>query len=269
MSWRDYISSGLLEQYVLGMTSPEENKQVREAAEQSAEIRKEIASIQEALETYIKAHSMEPPAHLKDKILSKISEKPKQESISRASETVGFSLSKLFAWLFFALLLVLGYLYFSVLDLNKTALEENKTLRADYQQLQDNCDSINQISNQTRQQFFALRHEATQTVRMSGTTLPHAPDAIANIYYNPSEKTAFLDVINLPAPPAGKQYQLWSIVATGPTSMGVFDIPNNNASLQTVPFILDSQAFAVTLEDVGGVESPTLEQMYVIGNVSG
>lgn len=38
-------------------------------------------------------------------------------------------------------------------------------------------------------------------------------------------------------------------------------------TLLCIPFIDNPRAFAVTLEPRGGSENPTLEQMYVIGEV--
>ena len=78
---------------------------------------------------------------------------------------------------------------------------------------------------------------------------------------------AYLDVIDLPAPPTNKQYQLWAIVDGQPVDMGVFDNAVGVKTFEAVPFIANAQAFAVTVEDIGGSPTPSLETMVVIGNV--
>jgi anti-sigma-K factor RskA len=102
---------------------------------------------------------------------------------------------------------------------------------------------------------------------MKGTAL--SEDAFAFVYVNNIRKTSFLDVVKLPDPPAEKQYQLWAIVDGKPTDMGVFALTTENGALQTVPFIENAQAYAVTLEPKGGSVAPTLDQMYVVGSVKG
>ena len=76
-------------------------------------------------------------------------------------------------------------------------------------------------------------------------------------------------VNNLPAPTSGKQYQLWAILNGQPVDLGV--IPNDifvqkKALLLTMKNTIGAQAFAITLEKMGG--NPTPEgQMYTLGNL--
>ncbi|MGB3617133.1 MAG: anti-sigma factor, partial [Catalinimonas sp.] len=78
---------------------------------------------------------------------------------------------------------------------------------------------------------------------------------------------AYLQVVDLPVPPAGKQYQLWGIAGGQPVSMGVFNLPTGGAELQAVAAVPNAQAYAVTLEPTGGSPTPTLDQMYVMGEI--
>jgi mannose-6-phosphate isomerase-like protein (cupin superfamily) len=58
----EYINSGILEMYVLGLTSPEENKEVEKLSILHPEIKEEIESISNALITYseTKAPKIDP-----------------------------------------------------------------------------------------------------------------------------------------------------------------------------------------------------------------
>ena len=72
----------------------------------------------------------------------------------------------------------------------------------------------------------------------------------------------------MPDIPSDKQYQLWAIVDGKPIDMGVFDLQLEVNELIEIPHIENAQAFAVTLEKRGGVASPTMEAMYVLGETS-
>ena len=65
-----YINSGILEMYVLGMTSEEENLEVSQMASLNPEIQKEIEEISIALEIDASKKSTEPSITLKPFILA-------------------------------------------------------------------------------------------------------------------------------------------------------------------------------------------------------
>ena len=69
---KNYIESGILELYVLGMTSTEESAEVQEVAMQHEEIRTEIDRICEATEEYAQAHAVKPPITLKPFLMASI-----------------------------------------------------------------------------------------------------------------------------------------------------------------------------------------------------
>ncbi|MEO8235247.1 MAG: cupin domain-containing protein [Flavobacterium sp.] len=56
---QDYINSGILELYVLGMTTDEENIEITKLAEENIEVKKEIDAISEALQITSEAFSPE------------------------------------------------------------------------------------------------------------------------------------------------------------------------------------------------------------------
>ncbi len=97
-----------------------------------------------------------------------------------------------------------------------------------------------------------------------------SPEASAKIYWNMQNQAVFVDANSLPQPPEGMVYQVWQISYRPfrPVSIGLLDDFNAN---QTKIFSVDNaesaNAFGITLEPAGGSESPTLEQLYVIGKV--
>jgi mannose-6-phosphate isomerase-like protein (cupin superfamily) len=68
----NYINSGILELYVLGMTSDEETLEVTELAEKHIEIRQEIDAIATALQTTAESFSPEISPAVKEMIMATI-----------------------------------------------------------------------------------------------------------------------------------------------------------------------------------------------------
>ncbi len=74
MNIKKYIASGILEQYVLGITSDDESKEVERNAQQYSEIREEIKSIELTLERFARLQSIAVPKNLLSRIKSKIND---------------------------------------------------------------------------------------------------------------------------------------------------------------------------------------------------
>jgi anti-sigma-K factor RskA len=113
-------------------------------------------------------------------------------------------------------------------------------------------------------QVQVLRNDEFKTIDLAGT--PAAPTAKARVLYNAATKAVYVDVRNLPAPPAGKQYQLWALDQGKPVDAGVLAAATTAGdSLQQMKDISSAQAFAMTVEPEGGSENPTLATMTVLG----
>lgn len=87
--------------------------------------------------------------------------------------------------------------------------------------------------------------------------------ARARAYISPT-RGLFFAAEGLPPLPAGRTYQLWTIVAGAPVSHGVFDLPADGRAqvlAQAPPGPVD--AVAVTIEPAGGVPSPTGDKVLV------
>ncbi|MEJ7913954.1 MAG: anti-sigma factor, partial [Chitinophagaceae bacterium] len=103
---------------------------------------------------------------------------------------------------------------------------------------------------------------------MPGTNVKTSPDtgSLATVYWDRRTNEVYLLVNKLPEPSSDKQYQLWALVDGKPVDAGVFDARTATA-LVKMKNITNAQGFAVTLENKGGSIAPTMEQMYVLGNV--
>jgi len=100
-----------------------------------------------------------------------------------------------------------------------------------------------------------LRDPASRVVSLSG--VGPSPAAVGRLVWH-DDRGGYLLVENVPAAPAGKAYELWTINAGGPRPAGVFTVDASGRATHPVAATRSPvQVFAVTLEPEGGVPAPT------------
>lgn len=109
-----------------------------------------------------------------------------------------------------------------------------------------------------QRQFEEFLSPATRVIAMSGV---ETPKAHAKVVWNTEKQTWEVHITNLPAPPVGKDYQLWYVTKDAKINAAVFSTgENGNQELKlTIPpeAIKGLSATAVTLEPKGGSPQPT------------
>lgn len=273
MDIKAYIESGILEQFVLGNTSPEETQQVIELSKKYPEIQSEISSIEEGLISFAVSNAVKPSGKLKAQILESIEES--ETKVSEVKETKTLPMTDLPhknqntpRFLMAASLILLGvsiignvWLYqkwnntkteLSSLNLRNNLLVENdKVQQAKYAEI----DSKLQL----------LTNPEVKSVKLKG--LPLMPQAFATIYWNTSKKEVYINASQLQALAENEQYQLWAIVDGKPVDAGVFATEEVQKGIVKMKDAANVQAFAITIEKKGGSLAPTLEKMVLMGEV--
>ena len=107
-------------------------------------------------------------------------------------------------------------------------------------------------------------------IAVLSSTAARAPKAVAVSVWSQDQQAGVLVVDNLPALPAGRDYQLWVIdPAKGtPVSAGVFKVDDKGKvriEFKPVQPIGTADKFAITIEREGGSEIPTLTKLVGIG----
>ena len=260
MNVNDIISSGLLELYVTGAATNEEAVQVLQWAMQYPEVQRELDELQEALENYALSEAVEPGAEIKEKIFSRIQAEPEQQKVVPGNfnrkETVVYSLPSYFKWAAAAcIILLLGSLVLNYTFYNK------------YMDANSELEKEQQIAQTMNKDMDVVTDKNALPVVLNGT--PHAPDALAKIFWMKNTGDVYVDARNLPEVPAGKQYQLWAIVDGKPVDAGIITIETAKGTyhIQKMRSFGKAQAFAITLEKAGGSPTPTMDQMYVMAKI--
>jgi anti-sigma-K factor RskA len=268
MNIREYISSGILESYVLGTASPEEIKEVEKYASMYPEIKAEFEEIEKAMNGYSTEHSVEPPSYLKNKILAKISGETggalaSDETITRPLYQQAPQRADFFYWSVaatFLLLVSTGFAIYFALRINRQDIYIDNMAKANNVL----CDSIRAISSnitQMQNDMAILKDPMYKIVDLKGQKA--APDAKAMVCWCPMDKKVYVEIDKLPPAPQGMQYQLWAIVDGKPISEGMLTA---GTGLHPMKDVDNAQAFAVTLEKQGGSPEPKGD-MYAMGTI--
>lgn len=282
MSSSEFISSGLIEAYVLGAASPEEQREVERMAAQYPDVAKALELAQNDLEAYVQLYAEQPSEQLREKVLSAISEQetprrdPKVIPINRPAKS---SLSIGRAAAAAIVILLVSSVSFNVY-LFTDMRGSQKEMAAAQEQLKKSLDSAQQqyaslrdssaarfasLSNEHRKTLDALATFKNPTTLVMASVKTDAAEAKAKIYWCSQTHMVCVDPMTLPGAPAGKQFELWAIVDGKPVSVGLFNA-GNGADLQMMGVVPKAEAFAVTLEKEGGVPAPE-GPMYVMASL--
>ena len=266
MEVEKYIESGILELYVAGALTEEENLEVYQNAQKYPEIQKEILEIEKAILELTKAVFPKLAnrkgfedirvriGHRKE---TKVVQLPKEEKSNWAAYT-GWAAAVLFG---------AGLLWFytqnSELQSDIQMVEEqNRVLEEQIFEARGSLTSTEELLNDLRDQDISV-------IALGGQEV--SPDSYAKAYWNKRENKVFIDAQGLPEPPDGMVYQVWSLKMDPltPTSMGLLeDFISDDNKVFVLNNPNETEAFGITLEPAGGSESPNLEQLYALGAVS-
>lgn len=262
---QEYISSGVLEMYVMGMLSEEENMLVEEYAEEHPEIKEEIRRIEETLKVYAEKNAPAPSSSVKENIFSSL-DKKNIKTLPPVSRIFAKSVhkSKYLAAASFALFLLSGLvniILWGSLNESKKTINE---LGYENIRLSEENKAAKETIAKTSSELDMLQNPEYRVVKLKG--MEKSPGSMAVVYWNESTKHVYMDPMKLPSPPQGKQYQLWAISGGKPMDAGVLD-PNSKEDMHRMKTMADAEAFAITLEPMGGSVNPTMEEMYVFGKL--
>lgn len=277
MNTQEYIASGIVESYVLGLASADERLSFEQACEQYPAVRQAREAFEQALEEQALAAAVTPPPFTKEKIMTAL------QAETGSPDLDGFSASNqqaivrdlssqpsrrsTFRWLAAAsVVLLVGSTALNFLLYNKyrAASGQLNELLASNQQMASANKVMQTRLDEYTQSINHLKDSNMAVIAMKGQAI--APQSLSTIYWDRQTKDVFLLVNALPMPAEGKQYQLWAIVDNKPVDAGLLDMSQANA-LVKMKNIPRAQAFAITLEKKGGSAVPDLKALYVMGKV--
>jgi anti-sigma-K factor RskA len=268
MNKEKFLKSGLLEQYILGLTNEEESLEVERYAESFPEIAKEIEETQAALEQYAMQYISMPPEELKSKVMSdidtEIAQMNHRNNRNGMASTGTRPTGRRWLTIAFGVLAAVSTIFAFIFYQGKMGAQKNyNQVVSEFATFKSDCEKQQKAKRELDQIYAFFQHPETAPVKLSGSAI--APDAEALAFLNHEQKTAYINLTKLPSPPEGKTYQLWADVEGHMINMGVVDASVQD--FQLVKYIEDAESLNLTLEPKGGSEEPTVELLYVNGIV--
>lgn len=252
MNIKEYISSGVVESYVLGLLSAQERFEFEQYCETYPELKAARESFELAIEKQAMENAVPPPEDIKQRILSAVQQTPKTSKIISMEPTTPRRSSG-FNWLAAAsviLFLVTGYFAYTFYNQNKELKQSNNDMTA----------KVDSLLNERK----VMEGENVTVVNMVPMK-PNAPSA--NIYWDTTSANVYMLIKNMPKLASDKQYQLWSLIDSNglkPTSLGLFDGGQEKVIIK-MDNAQKADAFAITIEKRGNTGGPDLGQLQNMG----
>ncbi|MBK7290309.1 MAG: anti-sigma factor [Chitinophagaceae bacterium] len=252
MNTQEYISSGIVESYVLGLASEEERREFEKMCNQHPEVLAARNAFEIALENQAMQNAIAPSADIKNKIFDTISSSAKIVSIAEAPV-------KKINWFKYAavasVILLAGSLLWNVSLMNK-----NQDLKNNYES------SVAKLSELEKDFNVLQQNPNVKMASMKG--MEASPKSFATVYWDTTSHDVYLLMNNLPKPASDKQYQLWAFLDGQPIDMGLIEISDKPLQLYQLKKAQAAQAFAITLENKGRPDVSKPEgTVYVLGNL--
>lgn len=258
MAGKTHIEPALLEQYVLGITTMEENRAIEVYLAQNPTIAKEIEDSQSALKDFAKEYAIKSPRKSRGKVLKSVKSTPQTKPA--VSPKINMS------WLTgIAAILALGFglMTFLLFQRQTNLVNQISALENKVNQLENNNTQLVSQKEQINQQFALLKDVNTSHVHLKGSSL--SPKALIVVYWNEIDKNAYLNVVDLPEIPTDKSLQLWADVEGEMINMGVLETGNDE--LIKVPYMQNVESLNITLEPKGGSKTPNVAQLFANGKM--
>ena len=254
MNVQEYISSGIVESYVLGLASDEERKEFEQQCTQYPEVMKARMDFELALEKQAMQNAIVPDPALKSKIWNKIGETGKVTPIRDQAPVRKMNWAKYVAAASVTLLIFSLYWNISLYYKNQELKNYYNIASGKIKEMEDDMQVLQENPN----------------VKMASLKgMDASPQSYATVYWDTASHDVYLLANNLPVPPGDKQYQLWALLDGQPIDLGMLDYNIKQKKLLVrMKNAQKAQAFAITLEkkDRSDASKPQGD-MYVMGNL--
>jgi len=270
---QEYISSGIIESYVLGLASAGERAEFERMYAAHNEVRAELEKFELSLERQAQEGAITPLPSLRGRIFAEIEvEKDNWEDrvVPLQQQKAVISPAWIRSIAAAAIILLAGSTV-----LNLYFFSQYKKYISKYDELiasQNQLATLNQAFQTKLQNYESamnmMKDTGMEVIKLADVPSSPNPGSMATVYWDMHSRDVYLLVNSLPKPVADKQYQLWAIVDGKPVDAGIFDI-GNDLSFVKMKNIPQAEAFAITLEKKGGSAVPTMDAMYVMGKVTG
>jgi anti-sigma-K factor RskA len=261
-----YIESGILESYVLRLTSQEESAEVESMMAAHPEIASAVNEFEIKLEQQFMDNAIQPSSDVKGALFAALEHEFTANATPHETKVISIKPATPF-WKYMAaasIILFLASTIFNVYYYNKFSELENNynVLLANNGTLLAKSEANQTRMNDMEKSMLVMKDTATLKIPLKDVK---GASNLATVYWNSISKDVFVLQNNLPKAPQGKQYQLWAIVDGKTVNAGMLE--NCEQALCVMRNIPTAQAFAITLEKEGGSPTPDMANLMVMGKI--
>lgn len=244
-----FMDSGLLDKYILGTTTPNENLEVESYMAEFPEVEAEYERLQDNLEILAKAHTVETPKYILSAVMKEIeddiNDKPviPMPSSPSHSRTPWYSIAASIVALIFAGMTLLLY------KQNVSLTLENQVVVDEIFDLRNDIEANNNKLENVMLQFMKLNNPETEKYVLRGNSRAKNLKTVA--YINAVDKTSMIDVVSLPKLPENQTYQIWAELQDRMVNLGILDESERN-KLKTIPYMENALGLSITIEPKSG-----------------
>ena len=256
-----FLSSGLIEKYLIGTTTLEESKKVEAYISKYPEIEQTYNEMQFNLEIVSKTNAEKAPSYLLDVILNDIDLEEEQETpvpVIKLENTKKTSKYKTWYKIGIAasittlLLSGTSYLFYNQ---SKQLANENQIVVEELFDLRSDIEQNNKMLDNVMRQLLKLNNPETEKYIIKGNKRAKNLKTVA--YINPKEKTSMIDVVSLPKLPEEQCYQIWAELQGKMVSLGILN--EADRKLKEIPYTEDALGLNITIEPKGGNINASIE----------
>lgn len=265
------------------MVSDQEKREVECLSKIYPEIASYLAEIEDELAEAVLENGVTPPMDLKSKILDNLPERDDDEEDVRETPIISLvdtrpeekkeePVKRKFPYgiaASFAVIIALGTGYLSSRNRVGALTEELIQTQTRATLANQRYEALEESNAQLAAEFDMVSNPKTMKIELGAVNDDLAQSvqgAPVIVFWNPESQEVMLNDIALPRAPEGSQYQLWTLEGGQPINRGMLSL-EEKSGLQKMISANAADAFAITLEPRGGSESPTLEQLMVLGKV--
>ncbi len=250
---REFLNTGLLEQYVLGLLEPSESAEVESYIQRYPEVKKVYQEIQDGMDNLLRASAKPVPAGVKDSIMNQVDDTPPAYISSNPPKVSSFN------WLPVAagLALLFGAFSFFQWNNNQGKEQEIATLEKDFATYKEECESRNLNYANLQKQLEFINHSETDKFLLKGNE--KATDFQVIAYWNDFAKKSMLRINEMPQLPDNQCFQLWADVDGKMLNLGI--INSTDDLFVDFKYLANAESLNVTIEPKGGSDHPTVADL--------
>lgn len=249
MDIEQYIASGIIETYVMGLCTPEEELEVQQLRLQYPALDTAIITFENLLEKNMQQQSKLPDETTDQRILQTLHALTSPQAVISSAPSIHRNWTKLLAIAATVLLLISCCLNYFL-----------------YQQTKKQSPvPVNSIASLPAKDYEVLNNPSITPVAMYGVGTHSI--CRCTMFWDKKTGKMYIMIHHLPKSSATKDYQLWATVNGKPINVGLLqdDIRGRFIELPNVP--ANAIAFSITLEKAGGAAIPTVEETYLEGKI--